>query len=222
MTLAARVGLDVPPIDLVPVAALTDLPADFDRLKGTEAFVIERFDRDHDGERVHIEDINQVLAQWPENKYEGASYDGLGRLILTLCGEEDFWEYFRRLLFTIAIGNEDAHLKNWSITYPDRRSARLAPIYDVVSTIMVPDLKRGLALRFAGSDRPEAINRESLGRFADSVGVSASQAVDVAEEFLRRVLAEEPTLRDDERCWSSSEWDRIMEYRAGLPLIADL
>jgi hypothetical protein len=38
-------------------------------------------------------------------------------------------------VFNTLIGNADMHLKNWSLIYPDRRNAALAPAYDVVSTI---------------------------------------------------------------------------------------
>ncbi len=41
----------------------------------------------------------------------------------------------RRLTFSTLIGNGDMHLKNWSLIYPDRRTAALSPAYDFASTI---------------------------------------------------------------------------------------
>ncbi len=40
----------------------------------------------------------------------------------------------RRLAFSLLIGNGDAHLKNWSLIYRDRRNPTLSPAYDFVST----------------------------------------------------------------------------------------
>jgi serine/threonine-protein kinase HipA len=44
-------------------------------------------------------------------------------------------EFLRRLVFNALIGNADMHLKNWSLIYPARRRAALAPAYDFVSTV---------------------------------------------------------------------------------------
>ena len=56
-------------------------------------------------------------------------------------------EFLRRFVFNALIGNADMHLKNWSLIYPDRRAAMLAPAYDFVSTIAyLPDDR--LALTF--------------------------------------------------------------------------
>jgi len=48
-----------------------------------------------------------------------------------VAGEEDFDEVIRRTAFNILIGNGDAHLKNWSLTYADGVHARLPPAYDL-------------------------------------------------------------------------------------------
>lgn len=65
-------------------------------------------------------------------------------------------------MFIAAIGNEDAHLKNWSLIYPDDRVARLSPAYDLVSTAVYPELKRGLALNLAGSKRVTDVTAASF------------------------------------------------------------
>ena len=63
------------------------------------------------------------------------------------CGQEDFLEYVRRLIFSVAIGNGDMHLKNWSLIYPDSISPRLSPAYDFVpSVVYIPNDDPGLRL----------------------------------------------------------------------------
>ncbi len=54
----------------------------------------------------------------------------------------------RRLAFMVLSGNADAHVKNWAIVYPDGLEARLAPVYDFVSTIVYPTLHAYSALRW--------------------------------------------------------------------------
>ena len=62
-----------------------------------------------------------------------------------ITSEADIAEFIRRLTFNTLIGNADMHLKNWSMIYPDRRRAALAPAYDLVSTIpYIPDPKAAL------------------------------------------------------------------------------
>ncbi|WP_405233171.1 HipA domain-containing protein [Lentisalinibacter salinarum] len=41
--------------------------------------------------------------------------------------DDDASEFVRRLTSKALIGNADMHVKNWSVIYPDRRTARLAP-----------------------------------------------------------------------------------------------
>jgi len=222
MTLAKKSGLTVPEVSLRSVDDLEGLPPALDRLKGTEVYLIERFDRSIDGGRVHIEDLNQVVAQWPERKYEGASYEGVGRLIRSVCGEEDYWEFFDRLMFCFAVGNEDAHLKNWSLAYPDRRRPRLAPLYDVVSTVIIPGLDRGMALKFSGDRRAQALTRSSLAEFAKAVGVDSEESEHRARGFLLNVRDAEGSLRSDSDGLTKSEWQTLDDYRRTVPLIADL
>ncbi|MGE0769888.1 MAG: type II toxin-antitoxin system HipA family toxin [Hyphomicrobiaceae bacterium] len=134
MTLARFIGMDVPALRLVDPRTIQNLPAGLDHHAGP-ALAVERFDRLADGLTVHIEDFAQVFREYPERKYEKASMRSLARVIAAECQESDIVEFIRRLTFNMLIGNADMHLKNWSLIYPDRRAAALAPAYDFVSTI---------------------------------------------------------------------------------------
>lgn len=135
MTLARLIGMDVPAIRLVDVHDIGNLPPGLDNLKGQKAYAIERFDRLSDGTAIHTEDFAQVFGVYPDNKYEKASMRSIARVLAAETGEADIAEFIRRLTFNVLIGNADMHLKNWSLIYPDRRQAALAPAYDFVSTI---------------------------------------------------------------------------------------
>ncbi|MCZ7865774.1 type II toxin-antitoxin system HipA family toxin [Agrobacterium salinitolerans] len=134
MSLARMVGINVPTIGLIDVRSIGNLPDGIGRI-GQQAFVIERFDRNDDGSVTHIEDFAQVFNVYPEDKYKKASYRNLVSVIASESDQDDVAEFIRRLTFNVLIGNGDMHLKNWSLIYPDRRNARLAPAYDFVSTI---------------------------------------------------------------------------------------
>ena len=71
MTLARMVGIDVPPIELIDIRAVKNLPEGFERL-GSHAFIIERFDRTSNGGAMHIEDFAQVFGVYPQEKYKTA------------------------------------------------------------------------------------------------------------------------------------------------------
>lgn len=133
MTLAARLGMDVPELQLVDVDAIEGLPEGIGRLDGP-ALAVRRFDRTEAGP-VHMEDFAQVFGVFPDDKYEKASYRLIATVLGAETGDDGAAEFIRRLVFNTLIGNADMHLKNWSLLYPDRRTAQLAPAYDFVSTV---------------------------------------------------------------------------------------
>jgi len=52
------------------------------------------------------------------------------------------------LLVNVLLGNGDAHLKNWSLVYPDKVHAELAPAYDLLctQTVLPQDHQQPLAI----------------------------------------------------------------------------
>lgn len=177
MTLAGKIGMNVPPIRLIDPASIRNLPEELGTLKG-QALAIGRFDR-LDGEAVHIEDFAQVFGAYPDEKYDKASYRNLARVIGAEASHADVEEFISRLVFNILIGNADMHLKNWSLIYPDRRRAALAPAYDFVSTIAyIRDANA--ALKFTRSKRFDELTVEELSRLADKALLPQKLVLDAA------------------------------------------
>lgn len=191
---AAAVGIDVPDVRLVH---RDDLPTVPDRLwpGGEEwAYAIRRFDRARDERRtpIHIEDFAQVLDRYPNQKYEG-NYETSAAFVYRGVHTADLREFARRLVFTVLIGNGDAHLKNWSLIYPERLTARLAPAYDLVTTFLYRDSDDGpedMALKLAGDRRFERVSLASFARLEkrldDRLGTSGADLTTVVEETVRR------------------------------------
>lgn len=217
MTWARDIGIEVPDFDLLSGEALGPVPPEFERFRSSMVYVVRRFDRDG-ARRTHIEDVNQVLGQWPEQKYVGLSYEGLGALIRQLCGEDDFWEFLRRLTFVIGSGNEDAHLKNWSLIYADGINPRLSPAYDMVSTIQYEDLTRALALKLNGDRSYRTLDLSATERLARRAGVDQQQAEHVVTTTLQQMRTSLATLPDRTHI-GQDFMDRLNVYWSGVPLL---
>lgn len=102
-----------------------------------QILAVQRFDRGPDGLRVHMEEFIQVLGYPPGRKYGTdltADYGNMLRVLNALSANRvaDVREFVHRLVAFILMGNTDAHLKNWALTYPDAHEPVLAPLYDPV------------------------------------------------------------------------------------------
>lgn len=184
MTLARLIGMDVPAVKLVDLHAIKNLPPGIDDLEG-QALAIERFDRREDGSLVHIEDFAQVFSVYSADKYRKATARSIARVLAAEGGDADIAELIRRLTFNALIGNGDMHLKNWSLIYPDRRHAALAPAYDFVST--VPYIKDDrAALKFSRTKSFQELTKDELSHLAAKAMLSETLVVETARETVAR------------------------------------
>ncbi|MDQ2680546.1 MAG: HipA domain-containing protein [Candidatus Eremiobacteraeota bacterium] len=208
MTLAKHCGLNVPDVELVDLTRVSDLDERF-LSSGSTAFAIRRFDRTETG-RVHQEDFCQIFNRGPRLKYgEDAqiSAERVLQVVLELCGSGDAHEWLKRLAFSIAVGNGDAHLKNHALIYPDGVTPRLSPMYDVVCTLAYPQYQQSMALSLAGAYRFRDISRERLQQFASGAGVS--------QRILHRAFSEMAERLDE--AWSPYS-EQVSDERTRLIL----
>lgn len=162
LALARAIGL--------PVAA--SRPVD---VLGRPALLIERYDRATDGsqvQRLHQEDFCQALGYPGEMKYESQGGPGLARcsaLIRQLhLGPAAVQGLLDWAVFNALIGNADAHAKNLALLCDRQGHRRLAPFYDLVPTVVLPEtmVERAPALRIGAAVRIEAITAEDWRMFA--------------------------------------------------------
>jgi serine/threonine-protein kinase HipA len=114
------------------------------------AIVVERYDRVRANgitRRVHQEDLCQALAVQPTRKYEtdgGPSLLAICRLLAQYSSEPDVdvARFIEANVFNWLIAGSDAHAKNYSVLHAPRE-LRLAPLYDVISTLPYPQLGLG-------------------------------------------------------------------------------
>lgn len=198
MSLARAVGINVPEVRLIHRDELSEVPSRMWPNSEEWAYGVRRFDRLLDTRRssVHIEDFAQVREKYPHEKYQGSfetvaavSYRGRDVIALQEC--------VRRLAFFVAIGNGDAHLKNWSLIYPDQRVPTLSPAYDLVSTALYREAGDGLedlGLTFCGTRRFERIQMSSFARLEARMnhrfGTTGAGLSDIAAQTVHRVAEE--------------------------------
>jgi len=209
MSLATAVDLDVPPIELRSFNSIPDASPYIAALRPDEdkVFAIKRFDRRISGERVHAEDFNQIAAQKPDDKYENKTSSYLASVISQLCELADLDEFVRRLIFGICVGNDDMHLKNWALIYPDGRHAEIAPLYDFVFTRMyLPD--GALALTVGGKGRFSDMTLDTLRAFARQAEISEKRVCLLAGEMVEKIRSAWPQFKEtisDERLATALE-----------------
>lgn len=139
MRLAGVIGIDVP---------LHGLLYGRDRQL---TYFIRRFDRVGRNDKVHVEDFAQLAGLSRETKYRSSMEQVVG-LIDSYCTfpAVEKLKLLHLTLFSFLVGNEDMHLKNFSIMYKDDVIA-LSPAYDLLNTtIALPHPEEELALPLNG------------------------------------------------------------------------
>lgn len=183
MTIASKMGMDVPEIRLLELGEIANIPEGIGELRG-KALAIKRFDRTENGP-VHTEDFAQVFGVFPDDKYKKRNYRSIAEVLAIETTDADVAEYFRRLVFSTLIGNADMHLKNWSLIYPDGRTPMLAPAYDLLSTI--PYIKDdSAALNYARTRKMVELSIDELRYMAAKARVPEKLVVSTARETVDR------------------------------------
>jgi serine/threonine-protein kinase HipA len=214
LTLAAAVGIEVPEHRLVPLDTIEGLP-ELGPFAGKKALAVRRFDRGAVG-RIHMEDLAQVFGVFPDDKYTKVGMVRIAATIGLVIGQQAAQDFIARLAFIVLTGNGDMHLKNWSLLYPDTRTARLAPAYDLVSTVpyMPGD---SLALNFLGERSFAAITRERFRRFAAKAALSERETLATVMRVADAVRVVWPEHRRGSELPSELA-DRIETHMATMPL----
>ncbi|MFC1595765.1 type II toxin-antitoxin system HipA family toxin [Candidatus Margulisiibacteriota bacterium] len=183
MQLARYIGLDVPDVELKII-------------KGGKIYIIERYDRnkDNDGKvsRIHQEDFCQCLNIVPAMKYESDGGPGLVQCFELLDKYSiqpiiDRKKLIEWMWFNCLIGNADAHAKNISMVYQDNGLV-LAPFYDLMSTIVYPELSKKMAMKTGGENRYSWIKERHLRDFAESISVKPDLLINIGRHMASTMM----------------------------------
>ena len=117
-------------------------------------YFIKRFDRYGRNKKLSVEDFAQLAGKSRDTKYD-YSMEKIIDLIDTYCTFPaiEKVKLFRLTIFNFLIGNEDMHLKNFSLITRDNKIG-LSPAYDLLNTtIVLPKEAEEIALPVAGKKR---------------------------------------------------------------------
>jgi serine/threonine-protein kinase HipA len=204
LRLAAACGLAAAETELLEVGGLPVL-------------AVRRYDRQgspagHIPVRVHQEDGCQATATPPGLKYEeqgGPALRDLAGLLRNFGDPRDVTSLLRRTTFNMAVGNADAHAKNFSVLHkPDSPAIGLAPLYDVLSTIALDMTDSAgqpmradthLAQLVGGQADIRKVTAADLINEATTWGIRRRAASAIVTETLERILTSITAAPGDDR-----------------------
>lgn len=172
-------------------------------LDGGLYYAAERYDREIvDGKprRLHQEDFCQLLSVDPETKYESDGGPSIRQCMevsrkMRLPPTSQL-ALVDSVIFNYIIGNADAHAKNHSVVYRGSR-ADFAPLYDLVSTAVYPELSKEMAMRIGGDAAFDSISRDSFSRMAEECSVSPKLVLGRLDDMSKRILPVASRLADE-------------------------
>lgn len=197
MALAAACGLNVAPTTV-------------GRVEDIDYLLAERYDRRvDDGQinRIHQEDFCQALGVPSEMKYQAEGGPSLKDCFALLREASsapvlDLRALLDAVIFNLLIGNHDAHAKNFSLLYLPDRTIRLAPLYDLVSTVYYEELSDRMAMKIGGEAKSELVSPDNIRQFARDAGLGAAQVLRripvLAERALQAISGVEKSARVSE------------------------
>ena len=182
-------------------AGLRAAKADLQTFGGREALVVERFDR-RDGRRAHQEDFTQALGLAARDKYEASTGERRLAALAALAASEALdpvaflSDLLAQVTFNAAIGNGDAHSKNYSVHISQSANVSMTPLYDVAPVFLVAS-----RLRHAGHAVDQQvylpyITAGHLTSEAELWGLSAEVAANVVRDTLLALARSAEALGD--------------------------
>lgn len=156
---------------MAEVAKIKVVPHSLIRLAdGQLGYITKRIDRTKKGEKIDMEDMCQLTLHPTEYKYKG-SYEQIAKTIVQYSSTPklDLTNYMQLLLFCFVTGNNDMHLKNFSLYRPSEMY-QLTPAYDLLNVAIAnPKDKEELALPLSG--RKSKLNLDDFVNAATTMGL---------------------------------------------------
>ncbi|MCJ7600237.1 MAG: HipA domain-containing protein [Desulfobulbaceae bacterium] len=163
---------------------------------GAMTYFIKRFDRTGRKGKRHVEDFAQLGGRNRETKYR-SSMEQVAHLIESFCTfpAVEKVKLLRLTLFSFLVGNEDMHLKNFSIIR-NNDVISLTPAYDLLNTtIVLPRAEEELALPLNG--KKNKLKRE------DFLDYFAKKRLGLTERVIDKILTVFAKVRME---WEGMVW----------------
>ncbi len=187
-------------------AGLPTAEVEFRQVEGIDYLLVKRYDRQKRiipggpifHERLHQEDFCQALGIASEIKYQSEGGPSLKQCFALLRDVSrvpiiDLQRLLDAVIFNVLIGNHDAHGKNFSFTYGQGtvitgRNIRLAPLYDLVSTVYYPELTPKMAMKIGDESRSDKLRAHNFEKLADEANLAKPMVIQRVPELARTIL----------------------------------
>jgi len=157
------------------------VPSSLIRLKSGElSYITKRIDRTDAGKKIHMLDMFQIAEAF--DKYKSSMEkvgSALGKFSSNTLLDKLF--FFELALFSFLTGNNDMHLKNFSMI-ESTSGWVLAPAYDLLNVAIAnPEDKEELALTLGG--KKKKLRKEHFVKLAKDIGLNTKQIDGVFKRF---------------------------------------
>jgi len=162
MRIAEVFGIRVEPSSLIRLAS------------GELSYITKRVDRTETGEKIHMIDMFQITEAF--DKYK-SSLEKVGKALDSYSDNTllDKIFYFELTLFSFLSGNNDMHLKNFSMIQSPSGWV-FSPAYDLLNvSILNPDDKEELALTLSG--KKKKLKQEHFVQLGKGLGLTEKQII---------------------------------------------
>jgi serine/threonine-protein kinase HipA len=170
MRIAESFGMNVVPSSLIRLAS------------GELSYITKRIDRTSEGDKIHMIDFFQITEAF--DKYK-SSMEKVGKAIGQYASNTllDKILFFELALFSFLTGNNDMHLKNFSMI-ESVSGWKLAPAYDLLNVaILLPEDTEELALTLAG--KKSNLKKQHFEKLGIDLGLTDKQIKGVFKRMLK-------------------------------------
>lgn len=153
----------------------------------TLAYVTKRFDRKAKT-KIAVEDLCQLSELQTEQKYR-ASHEKTGKVIRQFSSipGDDILRYFELILFSYITGNNDMHLKNFSLITDDPERIVLSPAYDLISVrLLLSKSEDPEELALAVNGKKNRLMKKDFDRLAINLNIPTRSMENTYHRFLRK------------------------------------
>ncbi len=161
------------------------VPSSLIRLRSGElSYITKRIDRTKNGEKIHMIDMFQILET--SDKYKG-SMERIAKAVFAYTQNTllDTYRLFELVVFCFLTGNNDMHLKNFSMIYKED-VWQLSPAYDLLNVhLHLPEDTEELALTLNAKKRK--LKQSDFTRFGQVSGLNDKQINSVYSRFQKAI-----------------------------------
>ena len=170
---------------LAQLAKIKVVPHSLIRMKdGSLGYITRRIDRTNDDGKIAMEDMCQLTERQTEHKYK-SSYEQIAKAIkkYSTHPQMDVTDFLEVVYFSWLTGNNDMHLKNFSLYQPSS-DVRLTPAYDMLNVAIAnPADDEELALTLNG--KRKEIKDSDFEKTFETCGIPAKVFSNLKKKYIK-------------------------------------